>query len=96
MSEKRFKLDVRLDMPKLLIDTATNERYHLLLVNDIEEIVDLLNEYETVLSDTQTFAVNLCKFLMEKGLDNEFREKYGDESLNFKMSNAIYGCGDKI
>ena len=44
MSEKRFELDVRLDMPKLLIDNATNKRYHLLLVNDIEEIVDLLNE----------------------------------------------------
>ena len=44
MSEKRFTLDVRMDMPKLLIDNATNKRYHLLLVNDIEEIVDLLNE----------------------------------------------------
>ena len=44
MSEKRFELDVRLDMPKLLIDNATNKRYHLLLVNDIEEIVDLVNK----------------------------------------------------
>ena len=44
MNEKRFELDVRLDMPKLLIDNATNKRYHLFLVNDIEEIVDLLNE----------------------------------------------------
>lgn len=60
------------------------------------EIEKLLNEYETVLNDTQTFTLNLCKFLMEKGLDDEFREKYGDESLNFKMSNAIYGYKNKV
>lgn len=41
---KRFELDVRIDLPKFLIDNATNKRYHLLLINDIEEIVDLLNE----------------------------------------------------
>ena len=50
MSEKRFKLDVRLDMPKLLIDNITNKRYHLLLVNDIEEIVDLLNTQQTTIN----------------------------------------------
>ena len=50
MSEKRFELDVRLDMPKLLIDNATNKRYHLLLVNDIEEIVDLLNTQQTTIN----------------------------------------------
>ena len=50
MSEKRFELDVRLDMPKLLIDNATNKRYHLLLVNDIVDIVDLLNEQQDQIS----------------------------------------------
>ena len=53
MSEKRFELDVRLDMPKLLIDNATNKRYHLLLVNDIEEIVDLLNEQQATIRKLQ-------------------------------------------
>ena len=53
MSEKRFELDVRLDMPKLLIDNATNKRYHLLLVNDIEEIVDLLNEQQATIRRLQ-------------------------------------------
>lgn len=46
MSEKRFKLDVRMDMPKLLIDNNTNEKYNLLMVNDIEKIVDVLNEQQ--------------------------------------------------
>lgn len=86
MSEKRFTLDelycyIIQDNKKRLTD---------------KQVVDLLNEYETVLSDTQTFALNLCKFLMEKRLDEEFRKKYGDESLSFKMSNAVYGCGDDV
>ena len=50
MSEKRYELDVRMDMPKLLIDNNTNEKYNLLLVNDIERIVDLLNEQQDQIS----------------------------------------------
>lgn len=65
MSEKRFELDVRLYMPKLLIDNATNERYHLLLVNDIEEIVDLLNE----LAEENEQLKKECKVI--RGLKDE-------------------------
>ena len=50
MSEKRYELDVRMDMPKLLIGNNTNEKYNLLLVNDIERIVDLLNEQQDQIS----------------------------------------------
>jgi len=50
MSEKRYELDVRMDMPKLLIDNNTNEKYNLLMVNDIERIVDLLNEQQNIIN----------------------------------------------
>lgn len=86
MTEKRFELDIN-DEFISIIDNGKK------IGLNLYQAVDLLNEYEIVLDDTQTFAVNLCKFLMEKGLDDEFREKYGDKSLNFKMSNAIYGDG---
>ena len=89
MGKKRFALL----LPDAIInDTFVRKSYYLSEKEDVEKLVALLNEYETVLNDTQTFTVNLCKFLMEKGLDEEFREKYGDENLNFKMSNAVYRC----
>lgn len=102
MSEKRY-FKVEWDEEWYLFDSTTiseqlvkeqAEYGYGVFANSLSpsEIVELLNEYETVLNDTQTFAVNLCKFLMEKNLDDEFREKYGDESLNFKMSNVVYRC----
>lgn len=60
---KRFELDVRLGMPKLLIDNATNKRYHLLLINDIEDIVDLLNEQQ----DTITELKSIINFASNEG-----------------------------
>ena len=89
MSEKRFTVDYDENVNRVIYFDMGEPLTFL-------EVVDLLNEYETVLNDTQTFALNLCKFIMEKGLDDEFREKYKDESLNFKMSNAVYKCGDGV
>ena len=71
MSE-RFTLDVRMDMPKLLIDKNTNEKYNLLMVNDIERIVDVLNEQQAriELLEDNCLAYNLTRKHLE-GIINE-------------------------
>ena len=71
MSE-RFTLDVRMDMPKLLIDKNTNEKYNLLMVNDIERIVDVLNEQQAriELLEDNCLADNLTRKHLE-GIINE-------------------------
>lgn len=68
MSEKRYELDVRMDMPKLLIDNNTNEKYDLLMVNDIERIVDLLNEQQVLINALKKENKELKEDL-KKGFD---------------------------
>ena len=43
------------------------------------EVVDLLNEQQTTIEEYKDFCLNLCKFVIQKDLVDEYREKYGKE-----------------
>ena len=44
-----------------------------------DELVDLLNEQQATIEEYKDFCLNLCKFLIQKRLVDEYREKYGKE-----------------
>ena len=43
------------------------------------EVVELLNEQQTTIEEYKDFCLNLCKFVIQKDLVDEYREKYGKE-----------------
>ena len=69
MSEKRFVID-----EEGISDNKTDNWYCWK-----EEVVDLLNEQQATIEEYKDFCLNLCKFLIQKRLVDEYREKYGKE-----------------
>ena len=88
MSEKRFKIrygTISTNYPSGRI--FDNKKQHSLY---LDEVVDLLNEQQTTIEEYEDFCLNLCKFLIGKGLVDEYREKYGKE---YKIITKWKGCG---
>ena len=54
------------------------------------DVVDLLNEQQATIEEYEDFCLNLCKFLIGKGLVDEYREEYGKE---YKIITKWKGCG---
>ena len=73
MSEKRFIVDYEVGV----LDTKTNK----IICDTVsaDEVVDLLNEQQATIEEYKDFCLNLCKFLIQKGFLDEYREKYGKE-----------------
>jgi len=44
-----------------------------------EKVRDKLNEQQATIEEYKDFCLNLCKFLIQKRLVDEYREKYGKE-----------------
>ena len=44
-----------------------------------KECVNKLNEQQATIEEYKDFCLNLCKFLIQKGFVDEYREKYGKE-----------------
>ena len=55
-----------------------------------DDVVDLLNEQQATIEEYEDFCLNLCKFLIGKGLVDEYREEYGKE---YKIITKWKGCG---
>jgi len=43
------------------------------------EVAPILNEQQATIEEYKDFCLNLCKFLIQKRLVEEYREKYGKE-----------------
>ena len=56
-------------------DNATGETYEFTM----DTVLDLLNEQQATIEEYKDFCLNLCKFLIQKRLVDEYREKYGKE-----------------
>ena len=54
------------------------------------DLLDLLNEQQATIEEYEDFCLNLCKFLIGKGLVDEYREEYGKE---YKIITKWKGCG---
>ena len=42
-------------------------------------LIRLMNEQQATIEEYKDFCLNLCKFLIQKGFVDEYREKYGKE-----------------
>ena len=73
MSDERFIVDYEVGV----LDTKTNK----IICDTVsaDEVVDLLNEQQATIEEYKDFCLNLCKFLIQKGFVDEYREKYGKE-----------------
>ena len=59
---------------KVITDTDENYSYE-----ELYEVAELLNEQQATIEEYKDFCLNLCKFVIQKGLVDEYREKYGKE-----------------
>ena len=84
MSEKRFFIDIY-TLPTTIVDSETSERY-----SSMRSVVGLLNEQQATIEEYEDFCLNLCKFLIGKGLVDKYREEYGKE---YKIITKWKGCG---
>ena len=55
-----------------------------------KKVRDKLNEQQATIEEYEDFCLNLCKFLIGKGLVDEYREEYGKE---YKIITKWKGCG---
>jgi len=89
MSEKRFII-----FPNNVVwDNQLGEvvcRCILEGIGDAENVCQRLNEQEATIEEYEDFCLNLCKFLIGKGLVDEYREEYGKE---YKIITKWKGCG---
>ena len=91
MSEKRFELldETIFDNQKQAEDGG-RVTYWIVEYQQRQELVDLLNEQQATIEEYEDFCLNLCKFLIGKGLVDEYREEYGKE---YKIITKWKGCG---
>ena len=91
MSEKRFELldETIFDNQKQAEDGG-RVTYWVVEYQQRQELVDLLNEQQATIEEYEDFCLNLCKFLIGKGLVDEYREEYGKE---YKIITKWKGCG---
>ena len=91
MSEKRFELldETIFDNQKQAEDGG-RVTYWIVEYQQRQELVDLLNEQQATIEEYKDFCLNLCKFLIGKGLVDEYREEYGKE---YKIITKWKGCG---
>lgn len=48
-------------------------------INDIERLEKFIQNQQATIEEYKDFCLNLCKFVIHKGLVDEYREKYGKE-----------------
>jgi len=45
----------------------------------LKDCCKIMNKQEAIIEEYKDFCLNLCKFLIQKRLVDEYREKYGKE-----------------
>ena len=86
MSEQQFALDKLYYSIMTPIEKISVGRNYI----TYGEVVDLLNKQQATIEEYEDFCLNLCKFLIGKGLVDEYREEYGKE---YKIITKWKGCG---
>ena len=93
MSEKRFAIKPQDDY-WAVIDNHNDDKVCIIngIHTEIEAIwlCDFMNEQQATIEEYEDFCLNLCKFLIGKGLVDEYREEYGKE---YKIITKWKGCG---
>ena len=91
MSDERFELldETIFDNQKQAEDGG-RVTYWIVEYQQRQELVDLLNEQQATIGEYEDICLNLCKFLIGKGLVDEYREEYGKE---YKIITKWKGCG---
>ena len=83
MSEKRFIIVKSIYDYSALVDKERKDTKQILILSLHKEqlgaVCDLLNEQQATIEEYKDFCLNLCKFLIQKGFVDEYREKYGKE-----------------
>ena len=84
MKIMKYEIAELSDGERVVWDTETNEHFN------FESAVACLNEQQATIEEYEDFCLNLCKFLIGKGLVDEYREEYGKE---YKIITKWKGCG---
>lgn len=93
MNDKRFTIKSQDDY-WAVVDNYNDDKVCVIngIHTEIEAVwlCDLLNEQQATIEEYEDFCLNLCKFLIGKGLVDEYREEYGKE---YKIITKWKGCG---
>jgi len=90
MSEKRFIRNIVGDIYDSKKDKWFEEDWKGKPLDYEDDLIVFLNEQQATIEEYEDFCLNLCKFLIGKGLVDEYREEYGKE---YKIITKWKGCG---